>query len=41
MNARLGFSYDASHGYVDGYLRAADLLVQHVAEEGRDQDYFV
>lgn len=41
MTACLNFSYDMSAGYVEGYLRAADRLVQYVAEEGRDQDFFV
>ena len=41
MNACLNFMHDMSHGYIEGYLLAADRLVQHVAETGLDQDYFV
>lgn len=41
MNACLNFSYDMSYGYIEGYLRAADRLVEHVAETARDQDVFV
>lgn len=41
MNACLNFSSDMSCGYIEGYLRAADRLVEHVDETDRDQDFFV
>ena len=41
MNARLNFMCDMSTGYIEGYLRAADRLVQHVADTAEDQDFFV
>ena len=41
MNACLNFSRDMSYGYIEGYCRAADRLVEHVAETARDQDLFV
>jgi len=41
MNACLNFLHDMSAGYIDGYLRAADHLVGHVAETGREQDFLV
>lgn len=41
MNACLNFFHDSSFGYIEGYRRAADHLVQHVAETGRDLDVFV
>ena len=40
-NACLNFTSDPTHGYVEGYKRAADLLVAHVMEKGKDQDYLV
>lgn len=40
-NACLSFMHDMSYGYIEGYLRAADRLVEHVAETGNDQDFFV
>jgi len=30
---------DADHGYTEGYRRGARLLVQHIVETQRDQDY--
>ena len=41
MNACLNYSHDMSYCYVEGYGRAADRLVEHVAETARDQDIFV
>lgn len=41
MNACLNFMDDMSYGYIEGYLRAADRLVEHIAETARDQDLFV
>jgi len=41
MNACLNFQHDMSYGYIEGYLRAADRLVEHVAEKTRDQDTLV
>ena len=41
MNACLNYSHDMTYGYVEGYRRAADHLVKHVAETGSDQDVFV
>jgi len=40
-NACLNFTSDPTHGYVEGYKRAADLLVAHVMKKGKDQDYLV
>jgi hypothetical protein len=40
-NACVGWSSDHWHGYMEGYRRAAERLVQHVVETGRDLDYFV
>lgn len=40
-NACLNFTSDPTHGYIEGYKRAADLLVAHVMEKGKDQDYLV
>ena len=41
MNACVNFMHDMSTGYIEGYLRAADRLVQHVADTNRDHDFFV
>ena len=41
MNACVNFMHDMSSGYIEGYLRAADRLVQHVADTNHDQDFFV
>lgn len=41
LNACLNFMDDMSYGYIEGYLRAADFLVEHVAKTARDQDVFV
>lgn len=38
LNARLHMGWDV---YVDGYKRAADILVQHVADNNADQDLLV
>jgi hypothetical protein len=41
-NACLNSSWgDEQVGYTEGYRRGAQLLVQHVVEIGRDQDYLV
>ena len=39
-NACLNWT-DMSYGYIEGYLRAANLLVDHINEHGRDQDTLV
>ncbi len=41
FNACVGWSHNQSFGYIEGYKRAADLLVQHVADEQRDQDFLI
>ncbi|WP_156815777.1 hypothetical protein [Thioalkalivibrio sp. ALJ24] len=41
LTACLNFSLDQRHGYVEGYKRAAEVLIAHVGEERQDQDYFV
>jgi len=41
MNACFNFLNDMSYGYIEGYLRAADRLVEHVAEKACDQDTLV
>lgn len=41
MNACLNFMHDMRYGYIEGYRRAADRLIEHVAETGNDQDVFV
>lgn len=41
MNACVNFMHDISSGYIEGYLRAADRLVEHVADTNRDHDFFV
>jgi len=40
-NACLNFQQDMSHGYIEGYKRAADTLVNTIIDTGRDQDYLV
>ena len=40
-DAMLNFQEDMSHGYIEGYKRAADILVKHVGETGYDKDYLV
>ena len=41
MNACLNFMHDMSHGYVEGYRKAADRLVEIVAKTQCEQDYLV
>lgn len=41
-NACLGFTHPGDYtGYTEGYRRGARLLVEHVNERARDQDYLV
>lgn len=40
-NACLNFSLDMSIGYVYGYKKAADILVEYIKHTQRDQDYLV
>jgi hypothetical protein len=40
-NACVGWSCEEWHGYAEGYKRAADLLVQHVADTQSNQDYLI
>jgi hypothetical protein len=40
-SACVGWTRDQWFGYVEGYKRAADLLVQHVGDTQRDQDFLV
>jgi len=41
QTACLNFSDNPAYGYIEGYRRAADLLVKHVEEKGVDWDYLV
>ena len=41
LTACLNFSFNQRHGYIEGYKRAAEILIAHVGEERRDQDYLV
>ena len=40
-NACLNFLADMSYGYIKGYLRAGDILADHVDEHARDQDTLI
>lgn len=40
-NACLNFVSDHGWGYTEGYLRAAELLTEHIDTHGRDQDLLV
>ncbi len=40
-NACLNFSHDMWEGYISGYRLAGDIAVEHVKNEGRDQDFLV
>src|ERR1039457_6840457 len=41
-NAHVNITWaDPKAGYIEGYRRGARLLVEHVNEHGRDQDYLV
>jgi len=41
LNACLHFHWDMQYGYEEGYRKAAELLIQHIADKGRDQDTLV
>jgi len=41
FNACVGWTRDQWVGYIEGYKLAADLLVQHVADEQRNQDFLI
>lgn len=41
MDACVGWSSDQWHGYAEGYRRAANILVRHVTETQREQDYLI
>lgn len=40
-NACLNYMPDHSTAYTEGYRRAADILIGHIDESGRDQDFLV
>lgn len=40
-NAGLNYMQDHGTAYTEGYRRAADILIQHIDESGRDQDFLV
>lgn len=40
-NACLNYMPDHSTAYTEGYRRAADILIHHIHETGRDQDFLV
>lgn len=40
-NACLNYMPDHGTGYTEGYRRAADILINHIDETGRDQDFLV
>ena len=40
-NACLNFQNDMSHGYIEGYKKAADVLISQVADTAKNQDYLV
>jgi hypothetical protein len=40
-NAFVGWSHERWHGYVEGYRKAADILVEHVGETHRSQDHLI
>jgi hypothetical protein len=41
FNACVGWKRNQWFGYAEGYRRAADLLVQHIADTQRDQDFLI
>src|SRR4051812_27294719 len=41
FNACVGWTCDQWVGYAEGYRRAAEILVQHIADTERDQDVLV
>ncbi|BET65454.1 hypothetical protein ASA1KI_03720 [Opitutales bacterium ASA1] len=41
MNACLHFMHDMSHGYVEGYRKAAEYLIDHIDRTHMEQDYLV
>jgi hypothetical protein len=41
LTACVNFSFNPRHGYIEGYKRAAEMLISHVRVEKRDQDYLV
>jgi len=40
-NACLNYMHDHETAYTEGYRRAADILIRHIDETGRDQDFLV
>lgn len=40
-NACLNFQSDMSYGYIEGYIRAGDILADYIAEHARDQDALI
>lgn len=40
-NACLNYMPDHGTAYTEGYRRAADILIRHIDESGRDQDFLV
>ncbi|HID3427534.1 TPA: hypothetical protein ACXE0P_002231 [Klebsiella pneumoniae] len=40
-NACLNYMPDHGTAYTEGYRRAADILIKHIDESGRDQDFLV
>lgn len=40
-NACLNFSHDMSEIYISGYKSAGDILVEHVKQKKRNQDFLV
>ncbi|ELY4132877.1 hypothetical protein ACT0XK_003511 [Cronobacter sakazakii] len=40
-NACLNYMPDHATAYTEGYRRAADILIKHIDESGRDQDFLV
>ncbi|EFH8745037.1 hypothetical protein GF050_17545 [Escherichia coli] len=40
-NACLNYMPDHGTAYTEGYRRAADILINHIDESGRDQDFLV
>jgi hypothetical protein len=41
FNACVGWTHDQWVGYAEGYRRAANILVQHVLDTVRDQDFLI
>ena len=41
LNACVGWTNDQWHGYAEGYRRAGEVLVQHIIDTERGQDYLI